>query len=58
MEKHRRCQADGKYKGRALTARAKAEEVWRLDAEGISLSDIARRLSTGKALVHQILNVC
>ena len=55
MGKHRRCQADGKYKGRALTARV-TEEVWRLDAEGIRLSDIARRLGTGKQLVPQILN--
>jgi DNA invertase Pin-like site-specific DNA recombinase len=51
-----KAKADGKYKGRAPTARAKADEVKRLDAEGVSLSEIARRLAIGKASVHRILN--
>jgi len=51
-----KAKAEGKYKGRAPAARAKADEVRRLDADGVSLSEIARRLSIGKASVHRILN--
>jgi len=47
---------EGKYKGRAPTARAKSAEVKKLSAEGISLSQIAKRLEIGKASVHRILN--
>jgi DNA invertase Pin-like site-specific DNA recombinase len=50
-----RAKSEGKYKGRAPTARAKADEVKRLDADGVSLSEIARRLEIGKASVHRIL---
>ncbi|KFC67267.1 RlgA protein [Bosea sp. LC85] len=45
----------GKYKGRALTARAKETRVAELSAQGTSLSEIARRLRIGKASVHRIL---
>src|SRR5271169_919225 len=48
--------AAGKYKGRKPTARAKSAEVKKLSAEGISLSQIAKRLEIGKASVHRILN--
>jgi DNA invertase Pin-like site-specific DNA recombinase len=51
-----RAKSDGKYKGRAPTARAKADEVRALHADGVSLSQIARRLEIGKASVHRILN--
>src|SRR6202030_1434143 len=50
-----RAKSDGKYKGRAPTARAKADEVRALHADGVSLSEIARRLEIGKASVHRIL---
>lgn len=46
----------GKYKGRAPTARAKAAEVVALKAEGVSPSEIARRLGIGRASVYRILN--
>lgn len=50
-----KAKAAGKYKGRAPTARAKEEQVARLAALGVSLSEIARRLEIGKASVHRIL---
>ena len=47
--------AAGKYKGRAPTARAQADEVRRLVAEGVNKSEIARRLGMHRASVHRIL---
>jgi DNA invertase Pin-like site-specific DNA recombinase len=46
---------DGKYKGRKPTARAKAAEVIRLDAEGLQRSEIAERLGIGIASVYRAL---
>ena len=45
--------ADGKYKGRKPTARAKAAEVVRLDAEGLQRTEIARRTGIGVASVYR-----
>ena len=45
----------GKYKGRAPTARAQADAVRRLVAEGVNKSEIARRLNMHRASVHRIL---
>lgn len=50
-----KAKADGKYKGRAPTARAKADEVRALQAEGIGPVEIARRLGIGRTSVHRIL---
>lgn len=50
-----KAKAAGKYKGRAPTARAKTVQVAEMAANGISLSEIARRLDIGKASVHRIL---
>src|SRR3954454_2040672 len=50
-----KAKADGKYKGRKPTARAKAAEVVRLDAEGLQRSEIARRLDIGVASVYRVL---
>jgi len=47
--------AAGKYKGRAPTARAQADAVRRLVAEGVNKSEIARRLNMHRASVHRIL---
>ena len=47
--------AAGKYKGRAPTARAQADEVHRLVAAGVNKSEIARRLGMHRASVHRIL---
>ena len=46
---------DGKYKGRKPTARAKAAEVVRLDAEGLQRTEIARRTGIGVASVYRVL---
>ena len=46
---------DGKYKGRKPTARAKAAEVIRLDAEGLQRTEIAERLGIGIASVYRAL---
>jgi DNA invertase Pin-like site-specific DNA recombinase len=50
-----RAKAEGRYKGRKPTARAKTEQIKALSGEGATLSEIARRLRIGKASVHRIL---
>ena len=47
--------ADGKYKGRKPTARAKAADVRALKGQGIGPSEIARRLDISRASIHRIL---
>jgi DNA invertase Pin-like site-specific DNA recombinase len=51
-----RAKAEGKYKGRKPTARARAVEIRTLKAEGVRPVDIARRLSIGRASVYRILD--
>jgi DNA invertase Pin-like site-specific DNA recombinase len=46
-----KARAEGKYKGRKATARAKETEVQRLKAEGLGASEIARKLGLGRASV-------
>ena len=50
-----RAKADGKYKGRAPTARAKADDVLRLLRDGVRASDVARRLGIGRRSVYRII---
>jgi DNA invertase Pin-like site-specific DNA recombinase len=50
-----KAKAEGRYKGRKPTARAKASQVKALKADGIGPSEIARRLGIGRTSVHQIL---
>lgn len=50
-----KAKAEGKYKGRAPTARAKASDVIRLKAEGLTGDAIAARLDIGRASVFRIL---
>jgi DNA invertase Pin-like site-specific DNA recombinase len=50
-----KAKADGKYKGRKPTARAKAAEVIRLDADGLQRAEIARRVGIGVASVYRVL---
>jgi DNA invertase Pin-like site-specific DNA recombinase len=45
----------GKYKGRKPTARAKATEVVKFDAEGLQRTEIARRTGIGVASVYRVL---
>ena len=51
-----KAKAEGKYQGRKPTARAKAEDVHRLRAEGIGATEIAARLGIGRASVYRILS--
>jgi len=51
-----KAKAEGKYKGRAPTARAKAEDVFKLHREGVGGSEIAKRLGIGRASVYRILD--
>src|SRR5215212_4445014 len=50
-----KAKANGKYKGRKPTARAKAEEIKQLASEGLSMGQIATRLGIGKGSVHRVL---
>lgn len=51
-----KAKADGKYKGRQPTARAKAADVIRLVGEGVKPTEIAKRLNIGRASVYRIIN--
>ena len=50
-----KAKAEGKYRGRAPTARRQAAAVLRMKAEGIGAAEIARRLGIGRASVYRIL---
>src|SRR5262245_43260580 len=50
-----KAKAEGKYKGRAPTARAKTPEIQRLRAEGIGPTEISRRLRISRASVYRAL---
>lgn len=46
---------EGKYKGRAPTARAKTADVWKLKERGFKPNEIAKQLEIGRASVYRIL---
>ena len=48
--------AKGKYKGRAPTARRKADQIRALNAQGLGMTAIARQLGIGRTSVYRILN--
>ncbi len=50
-----KAKAEGKYKGRKPTARARAAEVNALKADGVRPVEIARRLGIGRANVYRVL---
>lgn len=50
-----KAKAEGKYKGRAPTARAKADEIRRLAAQGLTRDGIAAQLGIGVASVYRVL---
>jgi DNA invertase Pin-like site-specific DNA recombinase len=50
-----KAKAEGKFRGRKPTARAKQADVLRLKAEGLAASDIAKRLGVGRASVYRML---
>jgi DNA invertase Pin-like site-specific DNA recombinase len=47
---------EGKYKGRAPTARRQADQVRQMVANGVQKAEIARRLGMSRMSVHRILN--
>jgi DNA-binding transcriptional LysR family regulator len=50
-----KAKAEGKYKGRSPTAKAKAKEVLAMHAEGVGATAIAKQLNIGRASVYRIL---
>jgi DNA invertase Pin-like site-specific DNA recombinase len=50
-----KAKAEGKYRGRAPTARRKVDDVKRLKAEGMTGDAIAKRLGIGRASVFRLL---
>ena len=51
----RKARDEGKYKGRAPTARAKSEEIVKLAGEGMTKEKIAGTLGVGVASVYRVL---
>ncbi len=51
-----KAKAEGKYRGRAPTARAKAHEVRRLKAEGRSIPEIIQATGISRASIYRALN--
>lgn len=54
-EVNAKAKAEKKYKGRKPTAMAKAEDVKRLAANGMSREGIAKELNIGVASVYRVL---
>jgi DNA invertase Pin-like site-specific DNA recombinase len=50
-----KAKAAGKYKGRAPTAKAKADEVLTLLKSGMGATEVAKKLKIGRASVYRIL---
>lgn len=50
-----KAKAEGKYKGRAPTARAKADEVLKLRAKGVGATQIAEEVGISRRSVYRIL---
>jgi len=50
-----KAKSEGKYRRRAPTARAQAETVRKLAADGVGAAEIGRRLGTHRASVYRVL---
>ena len=50
-----KAKAEGKYKGRKPTARAKSDQILELDRQGLSREGIATQLGIGVASVYRVL---
>ena len=59
MERQRegvaKAKAEGKYKGRKPTARAKTDLILELDRRGLSREGIAKQVGVGVASVYRVL---
>jgi DNA invertase Pin-like site-specific DNA recombinase len=53
-----RAKAEGKFKGRKPTARAKAAEVLALKAKNVGASEIAQTVGISRKSVYRILAAC
>lgn len=51
-----KAKAEGRYRGRAPTARAKADKVLAMHRSGIGPMEIARQLRIGRSSIYRILN--
>lgn len=51
-----KAKAEGRYKGRAPTARAKAPDIRRLKAEGKTIPEIVKETGVSRASVYRALN--
>jgi len=51
-----KAKAEGRYKGRKPTARAKSKDVLRLKDKGAGATEISRTLDIGRASVYRIIN--
>lgn len=51
-----KAKAEGKYKGRAATAKEKGQEVLALHQQGVGATEISKRLGIGRASVYRILD--
>jgi DNA invertase Pin-like site-specific DNA recombinase len=51
-----KAKAEGAYKGRKPTVRARSEEIKALAEQGMSMGAIAAKLCIGKGSVHRVLN--
>jgi len=51
-----RAKAEGRYRGRAPTARAKLAQMRELRAAGLGASEIAAKLNVGRASVYRLLS--
>jgi DNA invertase Pin-like site-specific DNA recombinase len=51
-----KAKAEGKYRGRKATARAKANLVRELHEKGIGATEIAKQLGIGRASVYRVLH--
>lgn len=50
-----KAKAEGKYKGRAPTAREKSADVLRLHKQGVGATDIAKHLGIGRSSVYRAI---